>query len=125
MLDKISYSEIHARSKILHYYDVLINDDNEVLLCLNLKIPGEPKSPKFYYEGGKHGFLIKNERSIILCDYLHEGTHQIISQCDKVLFVETDDKKDILTEYEAEVILLEGIDQLGERLLCDDKLKEL
>ena len=121
MLEKMSYEEIHARTKILHSYDILINDDNEVLVCLKLKIPGEPANPKFYYEGGQHGFLIKNERSIILCDCLHEGTHQIISQCDKVLFVETNDQNEILTEYEAKVIPLEGVDQLGDKLLRDHK----
>ena len=124
MLDKMSYDEIRARTKILHYYDVLVNDDNEVLLCLKLRIPGEPKSPKFYYDGGKHGFLTKNERTIIMCDYLHEGTRQIISQCEKVLFVETNEEDGILSEYEAEVILIEDIEKLGDKLLSDEKAKE-
>ena len=117
MFDKMSYDEIYERTQILSSYDILINDEKEVLVCLKLKVPGEPSQPLFYYEGGMHGILVKNESSFILCDYLNPGTHQTLSQSEKVLFVEMDENDEIMQEYEAELIHFSGINALGDRLI--------
>ena len=124
MLDKMSYDEIYERTQILSSYDILINDEEEVLVCLKLKVPGEPSQPLFYYEGGVHGILVKNDSSFILCDYLNPGTHQTLSQCEKVLFVEMNDDDEIMKEYEAKLVHFSGINELGDRILqnADSKI---
>ena len=121
MLNNMHYDEILAKTKILGNYDVLVNDEDEVLIHLIFKVPGETESPKFYYSGGHHGLLMKNNRTVILCDFLHPDTHKIIAARDKILFVESTDGETALAEYEAEINFIEGVDAICERLLADDE----
>lgn len=119
MIHTISYEKIRSQTKILGNYDVLINYDQEVLIHLTFKVPGEATSPVFYYSGGKHAILAKNDRCLILCDCLHVETQPVLSKCTKVLFVESDHENEFLSEYEAALVMTHGIDELGERLLND------
>lgn len=119
MLKEMNYEEILSKTKVLEYYDILVNEENAVLVQVTFKIPGEPDSPKFYYSGGDHGILMKNKRTIILCDYIHTDIHDLISNCSKILFVETPERDNYMPEYEADLIEYEGLDALCKQLLAD------
>lgn len=124
MLLNKSFEEIKSKTRMLNNYDVLVNEDEEVLICINLKIPGELEEGAFYYSGGYHGFLIKNHRSIVLCDYLNNETHDIIYKNEKILIVEVKEGKGILAEYEVPLIKVEGIDELAKRIIADKDKEE-
>jgi len=118
-IKKLSYEDIREKTKILGYYDVLVNENDEVLIGLNISIPGECVDSKFYYDGGEHAFLVKNNRSIILCDYINEGARSSISKAEKILFMECTNAGKDIEEYEVNSVKFEGLDSIAKKLLED------
>jgi hypothetical protein len=119
MLDKMGYDAIKAKTRIVGYYDVLVNEDEEVLFAIPFKIPGEPTNPLFYYSGGMHAFLVKNHRTIVMCDFINPDVRSTITKNSKVLLVQLDEEQSVSEEYEAEIVSLDGLDDIGSRLLED------
>lgn len=119
MIDNMDYETIKSKTRVAGYYDVLVNEDEEVLIAIPFKVPGEPDEPKLYYSGGVHAFFMKNHRTITLCDHLNPEVRSIIANNSKVLIVELNSEKTIDAEYEAELVLQEGIDSIAQRVLED------
>ncbi|NLO41230.1 MAG: hypothetical protein GX115_17410 [Ruminiclostridium sp.] len=117
MLDKMDFQTIKAKTKIVGYYDILTNDNDEVMIAIPFQIPGEPDKPTFYFSGGAHAFLMKNHRNIVMCDFVNPQVRPIILKNTKVLIAEMNQDKDMAGEYEAELVRLEGLDEIGTRLL--------
>lgn len=119
MLDNMDYETIKAKTKVAGYYDVLVNEDDEVLIAIPFKVPGEPGEPMLFYSGGEHALLMKNHRTITLCDYLNPEVRSIIAKNSKIVIVELNSEKTIDAEYEAKLVMQNGIDSIARRILED------
>ena len=52
-----------------------------------------------------------------MCDFVNPQVRPIILENTKVLIVEMNEDKEMADEYEAELVRLEGLDEIGTRLL--------
>ncbi|MCR4908874.1 MAG: CbrC family protein [Lachnospiraceae bacterium] len=93
----------------LSYYDLLMNDDNEVLLALPGYFKGEALTAEVHYQGGRHAVFVRNTDQLILCDEIHPEVRKHILESDEILVYEIDAKR----EYMAKVVV-DDIDALSE-----------
>ena len=121
MFKEMNYKDIKEKTKVLSNYDVLVNEDDEVLIVVPFKVPGEPDNAILYYSGGNHAFLLKNHRTIVMCDFLNPEVHEVIVKNKVILIVESVDQEPVAAEYEAKLIIIEGMDEIGDKLLEDKK----
>lgn len=107
---------------VLSSYSILENDDGEFLIGISAELPPDTECPTFFYDGGAHGLLLKNSRTLVLCDFINPGARKGLSGCSEVTVAEMpedaagDDGAEIKTAYKAAVVSLSGIEKLSERL---------
>jgi acyl carrier protein len=121
--------------KVLSYYDILENDDGEIMFAMKYfnspRIEGH--NPTMYYDGGQHSILLKNDKLVVICDFIHPGVRKILSGVKTVLCAELvsamlsegqeENNDNILEEYEAELEFYEGIEGIAEELMELNKNK--
>jgi len=110
---------LEARSmKTLDYYDILTNDDGEVMF--SIKRLGAKRDKKFapviYYDGGAHAILVKNEDLAVVCDHVHPGVRALLFGAKEVLIAELEDGS-VAEEYMAEMRNLPGIERVAEKFV--------
>ncbi len=72
-------------------YDVVINEDKELLFCIRPRIY-PPSSPRLFYDGGRRALLVRDSRQDIILDWLPPLTKEYLMEVDKVLIAEIDRK---------------------------------
>lgn len=114
-----SYEDILSMDT-LGYYDILTNEEEEVLIVFPKKEMGTRDQAKFYYDGGAHGILQKNKDGFLICDFIHPGVREAITKQKKVFIGEVDknaSSTENLEEYEATVIFCRGLERVLEQVL--------
>ncbi|MCR5766915.1 MAG: CbrC family protein [Lachnospiraceae bacterium] len=97
----------------LRIYNILANDDDELLIQLPGYFKGEALEHKLLYNGGSDAILVRNKYQKIICDCVHPEVRPLLKKAEKVLIFETD----MMREYFAEVVK-EDIDQV-----CEEAVK--
>ncbi len=100
---------IPERIEPISMYDLLTNDDNEVLLALPGYFKGEAKTAELHYQGNTHAILVRNEDQLILCDEIHPEVRDYVFNSEEILVFEIDAKR----EYMAKVVR-DDIDAVAE-----------
>lgn len=118
------YKSLYENAKVLGSYDVLTNDDNEVLISMK-SVTDKPENTEdidatMFYDGKQHAILIKNGNTAIVCDYLHDGVRDIMYSNDEILICEMRDGE-ISLEYMARLVKEEGIEDLVDQILSKNK----
>ena len=88
-------------------YDVLINDNGEVLIALKKK-EGEPSGSRILYDGEDHALFYRSPSDTIILDYIHKDARSHISKASKVIIVEFEED-DIIREYEVPVQVVKKV----------------
>lgn len=112
---------------VLSHYSILNNEDGEFLIGISTIPTQETEHPTLYYDGGAHGLLVKNSRTLVLCDYINTLIRRDLAGCGEVAVAEMpgdlpcdaaepDDEPVITAVYKAEVVFCDGIEKLAERL---------
>jgi len=125
-MNEVSIEELKKCTvRIEGYYDILENDDNEFLITVKqTDSPIEDGCPpRFYYDGGEHGILLKNNKTVTICDYVNPGVRGRMGKVLSILFAELKDGA-IAEEYHAEVINQPGISKIAEELMRRSKINE-
>ncbi len=84
------YNEI--KSKDIHignYYDIMENDDGEILIVMGYEGVGSensPKNRKLYYDGQEHAIFVSDDTNPIICDYVAPGIRNNLHNIDEILF---------------------------------------
>ena len=89
--------------KVLSNYDILTSDDDEVMIAVpHLEAPGESR---FYYDGGQHAILLKNDDCVVVCKHVNLRVRGHLVNAGHVLIVEVSSqgKADILEQYDVRV----------------------
>ncbi len=82
-------------------YDVLVNNNGELLIALKKK-EGEPENSRILYDGKEHALFYRNPSETIILDYIHPDAQTHLEKTDKVIIVEFEDD-DIIREYDVPV----------------------
>jgi len=110
-------SELESIASVLEHYDILENDDDEVLICIKTELEGEESLALFFCDGGKHGLLFKGTQCLIICDCIHPSMQKKLPKVDKILCVEISNLGEINKEYIAKVVVHQNISELAELLI--------
>lgn len=85
----------------LNLYDVLTNDDDEILIVMPGYFKGEPENPRILYDGKENAVFIRNgEERVLLLDMINEGVRPLLYKAEKVLFKEIDSKYEYFATVE-------------------------
>ena len=118
--------------KVLTCYNILQNDDDELLFVIKRLDSPEKwnRSPRLYYDGGPHAILLKNDELVVVCDHIHPEIRKLVGDSENILFAEHSSdmpegiqetpeeyEKYIQEEYEAEVLIQPGIEAIAEELM--------
>ena len=106
---------------VLSYYDILENEDNELMFVIKQESPRpEDFSPGFYYDGGEHGIFIKDDEWVYVCDHIHPGVRGTVAKTvengEEILFAELLDGN-VAAEYMVETFWRKGVVILAEELI--------
>lgn len=82
-------------------YDVVLNKDGELLLCIRART-GAPVQPRFFYDGIQSALLMRDGKRAILLEYLSPKAVTALQKQDKVLIAEILDNE-LEHEYYAPV----------------------
>ncbi|MDL2219786.1 hypothetical protein LJC04_05610 [Ruminococcaceae bacterium OttesenSCG-928-O06] len=122
----ITFEELKDRAiKVLGNYEILRNDDDELLIVLALDLPFAPDDPVFYYDGGPHGVLVGGGMPVIVCDYVHKEVRKVLEACESILLYAAptaagdgpDGDAALAVEFHAPVYWQPDIYQLAEQLM--------
>lgn len=107
--------------KVLEKYDILVNDEDEMLFGVD-SLGISKGAPKLYYDGGPHAVFLKNEGQAVICDYINPAVRAQLLGLKEVLFVETqphakNDDPEIDDAYQVEVQACTGVTELAEALM--------
>lgn len=111
--------------QVLGYYDILENDDKDILLAMPVLEPENPQEPAFYYDGGTHALFFKVPGKVVVCDHVHPGVRQSFFECPEILVAEVNkggagtsiDTDGIQREYTAPMHLVRGVEELAQQLM--------
>lgn len=110
-------STYQSRFASLGKFDILVNDAEDVMFGIP-RPPvdgGEPATPFFYYDGGDHAILFRDEKSPFLCDFINPGARPAILASSRILIAELENGA-FVKDYLADMVLLEELGWLLELL---------
>ncbi len=104
--------DIAICSVVLGHYDVIENDDGEILISVN-HVFVRPERKPVVFMGKKHAILLRDGENIVICDALHPHIAQVLPLKYHVLFFEP--KNDI--EFLAPVLHNDSVDSVAEKVM--------
>ena len=78
-------------------YDILLNEDNEVLIAIRARLGGVNK-PRILYDGADKILLYRNEEQTIYLADVPTVIRQVLQKVSKLLMIEVHDEA-IIREY--------------------------
>jgi len=110
------------RRRPMGNYDILQNDEGEIMIVLPIALDTEPENPVFYYDGGPHGILVADGLAdMIICDHIHPNIREDMAGCTAVLFTTQppggEDETGVV-EFMAAVQIQPGLKRLAESMLA-------
>lgn len=117
ILSKGISEEALFRAESLGNYDVFLEEGLSAI-----RVPkglrGEAQDPLFYYDGGNHGILQKNETCFVILDYLHFDVRGELYQEEEIFILEeVPEEEDMGRDYMAKVVICQGISHLADRIM--------
>lgn len=78
-------------------YDILLNEDNEILIAIHARMDGV-KTPRIFYDGRDRILLYRTpDQPVVLAD-VPGGVRSALQQVDRILMVEVQDDS-VVREY--------------------------
>ncbi len=107
--------------KVLRKYDILVNEENEMLFGIDY-LGIKKGAPRLYYDGGPHAVFLKNEGQTVICDHINPGVRERLLGLKEVLFAEMpphaeDSDPEIDETYQVEVLACTGVTELADALI--------
>lgn len=115
--------ELTELAVTLENYDILENDDGEILLAIHTLPQGDEQQAILFCDGGEHAILFKGPYRLIVCDFLHPEVRKKLPQRKTVLCYEDQNPSEETGEYLARVVFHAKTSKLAEILL--HRLKKL
>ncbi len=106
-------------------YDVLENDEGEILFSIPLDDPYsfcDIENPVIYYDGLSHSLLTSDNKETIICDYISPAARDKVYNRDSLYlnFTETDDDEgNIVHEFQANLIRTDFVSSVAELYVND------
>ncbi|MCR5675786.1 MAG: CbrC family protein [Lachnospiraceae bacterium] len=97
---------------IYNYQFTTDAEDNDLTLEIPGYFKGVPLVKELHYNGGEHGIYVRNAHQMLLCDFIHEGVRELLSQAHDIFLSETDAKQDYMIR-----VVHDDIDALAEEAL--------
>ncbi len=86
--DEADLQLLADRVLILQEYDILRNDENDLLFHIPFTMEGEAALAAFHYAGGEHGLLWKRDGDAVLCTSIHPEVRPLLDKQLVIYFCE-------------------------------------
>lgn len=121
LLAEMDFKQFTLGSVVLGYYDILQNDEDEILIVMPLRLAEPLDEPRFYYDGGEHGVLVKNRQTSVVCDNVNPAVRALLATRKEVLFYEKDEASGYELEYMVPLVRCSGVEKFAARLIRELK----
>lgn len=88
-------------------YDILQNDEGEILIIINSRAGG-PENPRFVYDGGETALLYRTKESAVIFKKIATDARLPLKSVSSMLIVEVDGE-DVSREYTVPVRIVEDV----------------
>lgn len=109
--------ELAELAVALEKYDVLENDDGEIMIAIHALPQGDETRAILFCDGGKHAILFKGPYRLIICDFLHPQVRKKLPRREDVLCYEDQNPSEEKGEYMARVVIHPRTSELAKILL--------
>lgn len=112
--------------KVMGNYEILQNDDDDILIYLPLELTFVPDDPVFYYDGGPHGILVGGRMPVVVCDFIHKEVRKVLESRESIFLYAAptaegsgqDSDAALPVEFVAKVYWQPQIQRLGQQLIA-------
>lgn len=108
--------------RVLGSYEILSNDDEELLFKMPVLEECAKDSAVMYYDGYEHGLLVTSAE-VVVCDCIHPDVRRMLRACEEVLVAEIEGDT-ICQEYNVPVKMCGGVKPLAARLIRRDRRRK-
>lgn len=91
-------------------YDILQNDEGEILVIINAR-EGGPENPRFLYDGGDTALLYRTKDSAVVFNDIAKEAHIPLKSVSTMLIVEVEGEE-VAREYDVPVRIIKDIKTL-------------
>lgn len=88
-------------------YDILQNDEGEILIIIN-SFAGGPENPRFIYDGGKTALLYRTKEKAVVFNEIPKEARIPLKSVTSMLIVEVENE-DVAREYTVPVRMVKDI----------------
>lgn len=96
--------ELAEMAVVLENYDILENDDGEIMIAIHDLPQGDEKQAVLFCDGGEHALLFKGPYRLIICDFVHPEARKKLVRREEVLCYEDLNSDEEKSEYLARVV---------------------
>lgn len=100
------------------HYDIIRNDDGELLLFINPR-EFEPKNPRLVFDGGDMALLYRSKKSAVMLNNIASPASEALCIVEKICVVEVQNDEAV-RQYYVPIKIVKSLDTL----LCEAKSKE-
>lgn len=79
-LTETEVEQLASMALVLNEYDILRNDEDDLLFHIPFVTRGPSEGATFHYNGGEHGLLWKNRETAILCTSIHPELRALLGE---------------------------------------------
>lgn len=98
------YPEMTELAVALENYDILENDDGEILLGIHMLPQGDERQAILFCDGGEHAILAKGPYRLVICDFVHPEVREKLVKREEILCFEDHNPDEEKGEYLARVV---------------------
>lgn len=109
--------ELAEMTIVLENYDILENDDGEIMVAIHDLPKGDEKQAILFCDGGEHAILFKGPYRLIICDFVHPEARKKLTKREEVLCYEDQNPDEEKGEYLARVVNRPRTSELAKKLL--------
>lgn len=109
--------ELAELAVALESYDILENDDGEIMIAIHSLPQGDETQAVLFCDGGEHAILCKGPYRLIVCDFLHPQVRKKLPKKEAVLCYEDQNPSEEKGEYMARVVSHSRTSELAKILL--------
>ena len=106
-LPNVGFSQTEDRRR----YDIMQNEQGEVLLVTDVESVVDVKSPLFIYDGTDDAILYRNSTSCLFFDDIAESAHKVLSSQKEIRILELQGD-DVVNEYRCSVRMVPSVKDL-------------
>ena len=91
-------------------YDILQNEEGEILIIINSR-SGGPENPRFVYDGGETAFLYRTKNSAVVFQNITKEARIPLKSVSSMIIVEVENE-DVAREYVVPVRIVKDVKNL-------------